>query len=237
MPTEIPLNPQDRKLEAGDIFDARWSREMNLAQRMHLLMTRLDYVQKDRPQPVDGGKALKYSIVTHDKVTALVREHAVACGVIITPVDVSLQIAGNMAIVTMQVEFRNIDDPSDVITVATCGNGIDPGDKGPGKAMSYAFKYALLKGLMLETGDDPDTDQDVERLTDDEMQVYDMIRQLQRSVDQEPEVVVSALEKNGQLHTLINKISKEATARAPEIRAQASALARAVEVNLRETWA
>jgi hypothetical protein len=32
------------------------------------------------------------------------------------------------------------------------------GDKGPGKAVSYAFKYALLKVFCLETGDDPDND-------------------------------------------------------------------------------
>jgi hypothetical protein len=37
--------------------------------------------------------------------------------------------------------------------------GIDDSDKGPGKAISYAVKYALLKALGLETGDDPDEDQ------------------------------------------------------------------------------
>lgn len=32
-------------------------------------------------------------------------------------------------------------------------------DKGPGKAISYAVKYAYLKAFALETGDDPDHDQ------------------------------------------------------------------------------
>ena len=49
----------------------------------------------------------------------------------------------------------------DLIDVETFGFGIDDQDKGPGKAMSYAVKYALLKTLGLETGDDPDMDQDV----------------------------------------------------------------------------
>ena len=39
------------------------------------------------------------------------------------------------------------------------GYGIDPADKGIGKAISYSFKYALLKTFCLETGDDPDQDQ------------------------------------------------------------------------------
>jgi hypothetical protein len=54
----------------------------------------------------------------------------------------------------------NIDDRTDYIDVETFGYGVDPQDKGPGKAMSYGVKYALLKVLGLETGDDPDVVQD-----------------------------------------------------------------------------
>jgi hypothetical protein len=61
----------------------------------------------------------------------------------------------------MVIRFANIDAPDDHIDVETFGHGIDQGDKSPGKAMSYAVKYALLKTLGLETGDDPDLDQDV----------------------------------------------------------------------------
>jgi hypothetical protein len=46
--------------------------------------------------------------------------------------------------------------------VQTAGYGIDPQDKGPGKAISYSVKYALLKALGLESGDDPDNDQATE---------------------------------------------------------------------------
>jgi hypothetical protein len=56
------------------------------------------------------------------------------------------------------VRFANIDDPQDFIDVESCGHGIDTQDKGPGKAQSYAVKYALLKALGLETGDDADHD-------------------------------------------------------------------------------
>jgi hypothetical protein len=59
----------------------------------------------------------------------------------------------------MTVRFVNVDDPQDFFDVETFGYGLDDQDKGPGKAMSYAVKYALLKTLGLETGDDPDEDQ------------------------------------------------------------------------------
>ena len=36
--------------------------------------------------------------------------------------------------------------------------GLDTGDKAPGKAMTYADKYALMKAYKLSTGDDPDKD-------------------------------------------------------------------------------
>jgi hypothetical protein len=46
------------------------------------------------------------------------------------------------------------------MVVESAGFGIDDQDKGPGKAISYAVKYAYLKALCLESGDDPDEDQD-----------------------------------------------------------------------------
>ena len=58
----------------------------------------------------------------------------------------------------MQVAFVNVDKPEDRVEVEFFGYGIDPQDKGPGKAMSYAVKYALLKVFSLETGDDPERD-------------------------------------------------------------------------------
>ena len=54
----------------------------------------------------------------------------------------------------MTVRFVNIDEPQDFFDVQSFGYGVDGQDKGPGKAMSYAVKYALLKALGLETGED-----------------------------------------------------------------------------------
>ena len=53
----------------------------------------------------------------------------------------------------------NSDNPVDQFCVKTVGYGVDPADKGPGKAISYAFKLACLKTFCLETGEDSDHDQ------------------------------------------------------------------------------
>lgn len=52
--------------------------------------------------------------------------------------------------------FVNIDNPSEFIDIKTYGDGLDTGDKAPGKAMTYGDKYALMKAYKMSTGDDPD---------------------------------------------------------------------------------
>lgn len=52
--------------------------------------------------------------------------------------------------------FVNISEPKEYIDVISYGDGIDSRDKAPGKAMTYADKYALLKAYKIMTGDDPD---------------------------------------------------------------------------------
>lgn len=52
--------------------------------------------------------------------------------------------------------FVDMDDPTSYIDITTYGDGVDSQDKAPGKAMTYADKYALLKAYKIITGDDPD---------------------------------------------------------------------------------
>lgn len=52
--------------------------------------------------------------------------------------------------------FINIDNPEEFIDIKTYGDGLDTGDKAPGKAMTYGDKYALMKAYKISTGDDPD---------------------------------------------------------------------------------
>lgn len=59
--------------------------------------------------------------------------------------------------------FVNIEKPDEFVDVTTYGDGIDNGDKAPGKAMTYSDKYALLKAYKIITGDDPDQQGSEER--------------------------------------------------------------------------
>ena len=52
--------------------------------------------------------------------------------------------------------FVNLEDQKDYCDITTYGDGLDSGDKAPGKAMTYGDKYALLKAYKIITGDDPD---------------------------------------------------------------------------------
>jgi hypothetical protein len=126
--------------------------KLNLHQRMAAVMREVTYIQKERKDK------MQYTIVSHDKVTAKVRPALLANGVIYYPIRCDTAQNGNRTECNMTVRFANIDEPQDFIDVESCGHGIDTQDKGPGKAQSYAVKYALLKALGLETGDDADHD-------------------------------------------------------------------------------
>ena len=52
--------------------------------------------------------------------------------------------------------FVNVDKPDEQIETTVFSEGIDTQDKGSGKAMTYADKYALMKAYKISTGEDPD---------------------------------------------------------------------------------
>lgn len=52
--------------------------------------------------------------------------------------------------------FVNIDKPDEHIDITSYGDGVDPQDKAPGKAVTYSDKYSLLKAYKVMTGEDPD---------------------------------------------------------------------------------
>lgn len=58
--------------------------------------------------------------------------------------------------------FVNVENPEEYIETTTFAEGIDSQDKGSGKAMTYADKYALMKAYKISTGDDPDQNASVE---------------------------------------------------------------------------
>ena len=128
--------------------------DKNIYQRMLAIMTEIGYVRKESKKVNN-----QYTFVSHDAVAAKIRPALIKHGVLAVPSVKSNEIpVTGLTVATMVTTFYNVDNPEEFIEVETFGHGIDKQDKGPGKAMSYAFKYALLKAFCLETGDDPERD-------------------------------------------------------------------------------
>ena len=127
------------------------TKSLNIHQRINAVMQDIAYVQKE-----DKKVNNQYKFVSHDAVTAAVRPHLVTHGITVLASVANHNQDGNRTEVDLVVNFHNIDDPSDTVSVNVFGYGVDPQDKGPGKAFSYAKKYAFLQTFCLETGDDPE---------------------------------------------------------------------------------
>lgn len=139
---------------------------MNLYQRINEVRKAINYVQKDKSVSTGGGS---YKAVTHDQVTGMVREHMVKHGIVSYPVLVESQsmpkeVNANMETAkqfryeaTYDILFVNIDEPSEFITIRIQAHAMDNADKAPGKALSYAKKYAVLKLFEIETGEDEES--------------------------------------------------------------------------------
>ena len=135
--------------------------KINIYQRINAVRKQIGYVQKDKSVSTGGGS---YKAVTHDAVTGMVRAALIENGIVIVPSVVSAvfhqkepEAKQRLYEATYQIDFVNVDDPADKITTQQNAHALDNGDKAPGKAMSYATKYAILKLFNIETGEDEES--------------------------------------------------------------------------------
>lgn len=133
--------------DPGDI------RSWTVHQRLHGVMTEVSYVLKE-----DKKVNNQYKFVSHDSVVEKIRPAIVKYRLLALPTNLRVDQDGNRTHVHIDFHFISVDHPDDRIVVPSFGYGIDPQDKGPGKGMSYAKKYALLQALLLVTGDDVERD-------------------------------------------------------------------------------
>lgn len=129
--------------------NATMEKKLNIYQRLNQVMKQVKAIQKE-----DKKVNNQYTFVSHDAVAAALHDPMVEAGIMMVPTIAELTQDGNRTAAKVQVDFVNIDDSADRVTVTYWGYGVDPSDKGIGKAVSYAVKYALLKVFCLETGDD-----------------------------------------------------------------------------------
>jgi len=171
--------------EAEELEDEVPGLNANLGERILWVRDRVRIVGKDSDV---GGK---YKAVSHDKITGYIRPLLVRAGVfhwvscveagdfetgLVT--DKGRKILQHRA--TFEVTFENIHCASDTRVLRVVAHADDYGDKAPGKALSYATKYALLKIAMIETGEE-DEDREAEKkyvrgavIADDENMLADI---------------------------------------------------------------
>lgn len=140
---------------------------MNLHQRLIEVRKSVEYLKKDA-----SGHQFKY--VSSSQTLGTLRKSMDEQGVLLVPSVLSKEISmkptknGTERFFTelsMRFTWVNAEKPEEAISCDWYGQGLDDGEKGVGKALTYAEKYFLLKFFNIATdADDPDSFQDrVER--------------------------------------------------------------------------
>ena len=160
---------------------------LNLRQKLAEVRRRIGYVQKR-----GHNERFNYSYVTAADIAGSVGDILSELGVVVIPrlEDISYESAVSrgeatrMARVVMAYTFADVDSGEEIIA-KVAGQGLDPGDKAPYKAMTGALKYALLQSFLLATGDDPEDERPDARFTptnSDRLVSADEIRELERLI-------------------------------------------------------
>tara|TARA_R110000851_G_scaffold182261_3_gene331369 strand:+ start:229 stop:834 length:606 start_codon:yes stop_codon:yes gene_type:complete len=130
--------------------------ELNIYQRVNKVMSECVYLQKKQAQQ---GKGIKY-----DEVMAMIRQLLIANGIVMVTTQESLECLGAVEGTKQKVyqgkfslKLVNMDKPDEFIEHTAYAQGMDGGDKGAGKAHTYAMKTMLVKGFGIETGEDEES--------------------------------------------------------------------------------
>ena len=143
-------------------------KDMNLYQKIQAVSDEVKNIEKKIE--IRATSTSSYKAVADIDVLLAVKKSETKFGLVSIPVRQELVRSDQIAkqsrdgyttvtfadIVKMTVRIINIDDPTQFIEVESFGRGLDTGDKGFGKASTYARKYALLNAYKIATGEDPD---------------------------------------------------------------------------------
>ena len=131
----------------------------SLKEKLAEVRRRIGYIQKR-----GHNERFNYTYVTAADLASAVGDALADLGVVIVPRLESIayeSVSPNQGYpdrftrVVMTYTFMDVNSAEE-LTVKMPGEGRDPGDKGPYKAMTGALKYALLQSFLIATGDDPE---------------------------------------------------------------------------------
>ena len=146
---------------------------LNIYEKMSLITSEIGVVEKNLEVPTGGKKSYK-AVSERDVLDAVkpieakyrvysypASRQVIDRDVLVKESEYNGQVTRTNSLfmrIDTVYRFVNMDNPAEYIDITTYGDGIDTGDKATGKAMTYADKYALMKGYKISTGDDPDKD-------------------------------------------------------------------------------
>ncbi|MBD9179515.1 MAG: hypothetical protein EGP82_10155 [Odoribacter splanchnicus] len=113
---------------------------------------------------IDVVLAVKDAETKHRIISIPVRQELVKSEVIRTVKDNGKEGITYVDIIKMTLRIINLDNTAECVEIESFGRGLDSGDKGFGKAATYARKYALLNAYKIATGEDPDKNKSQEEL-------------------------------------------------------------------------
>lgn len=156
--------------------------EMNIFQKIQSVSNEIKNIEKNMTV---GKGNYSYKAVQDIDVTLEVKEAETKYGLISIPIKQELlkseivkvvkegggESINYVDIVKMTLRIINLDKTDEFIDIESFGRGLDTGDKGFGKASTYARKYALLNAYKIATGEDPDEGKSKEQtpITHDEL--------------------------------------------------------------------
>lgn len=159
--------------------------DQNLYQKIQAVSNEIKNIEKNMTV---GNGSYAYKAVQDIDVTLCVKDAETKHGIISIPIKQELiksetirtvkkeniESITYVDIVKMTVRIINLEKTEEYIDIESFGRGLDSGDKGFGKASTYARKYALLNAYKIATGEDPDDTKSKEQLaikTPDEKRV------------------------------------------------------------------
>lgn len=125
---------------------------VKLYKKMFKVMEAVEHIEKTTHIKY---KSTDYKATAEEKITPIFRKEFLKNKLMVFPVEqVSLKSNG---ITRIDVKYKIVDtETGECEILASSGEGADTQDKGAGKAMTYAYKYMLLRTFMSPTYEDPD---------------------------------------------------------------------------------
>lgn len=148
--------------------------ELNLYQKIQAVSNEIKNIEKNMTvgkgnyaykavQDIDVTLEVKNAETKYRILSIPVKQELIKSEIVKTLKENGGESINYVDIVKMTLRIVNLDNTAEYIEVESFGRGLDVGDKGFGKASTYARKYALLNAYKIATGEDPDDNKSKEQ--------------------------------------------------------------------------